>query len=583
MAVIGIDLGTTNSLAAYWKDGRAEVLSCDGTTMFPSVVSMEDDGSVIVGKLAKERQILHKECTVGSFKCFMGTGKKWLLGEKEYGPVELSALVLGKIKAEVQKELGEEIEEAVITVPAYFNDKQRSDTKQAAKLAGLNVKRLINEPSAAALAYQMVSGEKEHNLLVFDFGGGTLDLSLVECFDNVIEIIGVTGDNHLGGDDIDKAIEEEFCRENNICLQQLPLSEQQSIRKQAAKMKIDMSDGGEADMSVRIGGKDVNMHFTQERLFEVCSILFEKIKNLFLQILRDADYRISDIDDLIMVGGSSKLLIVQQFLTELLGKQPIVPEHTDEAVALGVGIYAGIRARKEDVKDIVMTDVCPFTLGVDVVNNANDHKPHMLPMIRRNATLPASYTNRLTTLSDYQQIMSIEVYQGEEYYVEDNLRLGKLDIVLPRRKAGEAVVNVTFRYDINGILQVEAENDEGEKRKLTFLNEGLDKQEKKEYLEELEKIRIQSEIEEKIQILEERAKALYVQGNHQEKEYIAYLLNWFLRCRESNRRFLLKRAVVEMESELQKLESRKIHEDTWFFDGKDRLDGIWDEQGNELE
>lgn len=583
MAIIGIDLGTTNSLAAYWKDGRAEVISCNGKTMVPSVVSIEEDGSVLVGELAKERLILHKECTIGSFKCFMGTGKKWTLGEKEYGPVELSAFVLGKIKAEVQRELGEEIEEAIITVPAYFNDKQRSDTKLAAKLAGLNVKRLINEPSAAALAYQMQSREKEHNLLVFDFGGGTLDLSLVECFDDVIEIIGVTGDNHLGGDDIDKAIEKIFCEENHICLPELTLTEQQSIRKQATKMKIAMSEGIDADMSVRISGKDVHMHFTQELLFEACSTLFGKIKNLFIRILRDADYRVSDIDDLIMVGGSSRLSIVQQFLKELLGKQPLVMEHTEEVVALGVGTYAGIRARKEDVKDIVMTDVCPFTLGVNVVNDAKDHKPHMLPMIRRNATLPASYTDSLTTLYDYQQVMSVEVYQGEEYYVEDNLRLGKLDIVLPRKKAGGPVVNVTFTYDINGILHVEVENEEKEKRELTFWNDRLDKQDRKEYLSELKKIRLQLEIEERAQVLEERAKALYVQGNSREKDYIASLLNWFQNCRESNRRYLAKRAMDEMESELQELEDKKIQEDTWFFNVKDRLDGMLNEQWDELE
>lgn len=583
MAIIGIDLGTTNSLAAYWKEGKAELITCNGNSMIPSVVSIEEDGTVFVGELARERQIMHKEHTVGSFKCFMGTEKKWKLGEKEYTPVDLSALVLGKIKAEVEMELGEPIEEAVITVPAYFNDKQRSDTKLAAKLAGLNVKRLINEPSAAALAYEMISQEKEHNLLVFDFGGGTLDLSLVECFDDVIEIIGIAGDNHLGGDDIDKEIEKLFCKENHIILQELSLEEQQRIRKQAQRAKIAMAIGQDTDMVVRIGGKEVSSHFTEKQLFTACSSLFEKIRKLFLQILRDADYRVSDIDDLIMVGGSSNLSIVQKFLAELLGKKPVVMEHADQVVALGAGVYAGIRARKEEVKDIVMTDVCPFTLGVDVVNDVMDPRAHMLPMIRRNATLPTSHTECLCTLYDNQEIVNIRVYQGEEYYVDDNLFLGELNIVVPKKRAGEAKVKVTYTYDINGILQVEVENQEGEKRDITFLNHKLDKQEREQYLKDMEKIRIQPQEEEKAQILEERARVLYAQGTEREKDYISYLLSWFQTSRQRGRRFLLKRSIKEMETELKKLEERKLEEATWFFDGKERLDEVLNEEQNDDE
>lgn len=583
MAIIGIDLGTTNSLAAYWKEGKAELITCNGNSMIPSVVSIEEDGTVFVGELARERRIMHKEHTVGSFKCFMGTEKKWKLGEKEYTPVDLSALVLGKIKAEVEMELGEPIEEAVITVPAYFNDKQRSDTKLAAKLAGLNVKRLINEPSAAALAYEMISQEKEHNLLVFDFGGGTLDLSLVECFDDVIEIIGVAGDNHLGGDDIDKEIEKLFCKENHIVLQELSLEEQQRIRKQAQRAKIAMAIGQDTDMVVRIGGKEVSSHFTEKQLFTACSSLFEKIRKLFLQILRDADYRVSDIDDLIMVGGSSNLSIVQKFLAELLGKKPVVMEHADQVVALGAGVYAGIRARKEEVKDIVMTDVCPFTLGVDVVNDVMDPRAHMLPMIRRNATLPTSHTECLCTLYDNQEIVNIRVYQGEEYYVDDNLFLGELNIVVPKKRAGEAKVKVTYTYDINGILQVEVENQEGEKRDITFLNHKLDKQEREQYLKDMEKIRIQPQEEEKAQILEERARVLYAQGTEREKDYISYLLSWFQTSRQRGRRFLLKRSIKEMETELKKLEERKLEEATWFFDGKERLDEVLNEEQNDDE
>ena len=324
MAVIGIDLGTTNSLGAYWKDGTVHLIPMEGERfLLPSVVGYVEGEGFLAGAAAKERLILYPEDTVASFKRFMGTEKEYHLGGKAYSPMELSAMVLEQIKRNAEFFLKEEIEEAVITVPAYFNDKQRSDTKKAAQIAGLKVDRLINEPSAAALAYRMEYGEEDRTLLVFDFGGGTLDLSYVECFDNVIEIIAVAGDNHLGGDDIDQAISEYFCRENGLKSEELTKEDQAKLRKLSEVSKCALAEREEVTMELETGGRVCRVLLNEERLFEICMPLFGKIKQLFVHILEDAGSKVSGIDELIMVGGSSKLGVVNAFSGSFWERSPL--------------------------------------------------------------------------------------------------------------------------------------------------------------------------------------------------------------------------------------------------------------------
>ena len=414
MAVIGIDLGTTNSLGAYWKDGMVHWIPMeDDRFLLPSVVGYVEGEGFLVGTAAKERMVPYSEDTAASFKRFMGTAKEYHLGGKTYTPMELSAMVLERIKRNAEFFLKEEIEEAVITVPAYFNDKQRSDTKKAAQIAGLKADRLINEPSAAALAYRREYGEEDRTLLVFDFGGGTLDLSYVECFDNVIEIIAVAGDNHLGGDDIDQAVSEYFCRENGLREDELPKEDRAKLKKLSESAKCALAEKEDVTMELETGGRICRALLNEERLFEICMPLFGKIRQLFVHILEDADSRVSGIDDLIMVGGSSKLGVVKRFLRELLGKEPIVLGETDRVVACGAGIYAGIRQRREEIRDMLLTDVCPFTLGIGVNNKANRDKNIMNPMIERNSTLPASHKDRFVTVGDYQKEIRIRIYQGK--------------------------------------------------------------------------------------------------------------------------------------------------------------------------
>ena len=290
MAIIGIDLGTTNSLAAYWKEGEVRLITDErGQVLFPSVVGYIEGQGLTAGQPAKERLLTHGGQTVSSFKRFMGTDKKYILGEREYTPMELSAMVLERIRKNAEYVLKEEVEEAIITVPAYFNDNQRSDTKKAAKIAGLHVERLINEPSAAALAYRMDYGEEDKTLLVFDFGGGTLDLSYVECFDNIIEIVAVAGDNYLGGDDIDQLTAEYFCQENGLQWEMLALPEQAALKKAAEEAKIKLETEPEVRMELYADGTNYRLPLNHDTLFEICMPLFAKIRKLFLHLLKDDD------------------------------------------------------------------------------------------------------------------------------------------------------------------------------------------------------------------------------------------------------------------------------------------------------
>lgn len=578
MAIIGIDLGTTNSLAAYWKDGKAELIPQGRMgEMLPSVVGFDEDGSIFVGDIAKERKITHSSDTFSSFKCFMGTEKIYDVMGKSYTPVDFSAMVLTQIKNNAEAYFGEAIEEAIISVPAYFNDQQRSDTKKAAKIAGLKVERLINEPSAAALAYRMKQPKKPQNLLVFDFGGGTLDLSLVECFDNIIEIVAIVGDNHLGGDNIDQAIAGYWCNENKLTYETLSDKAGSIIKKKAEQAKIMLSDeANEVNTKLILDGCEYEVSLDESKLYELCLPLFRKIKQLFLKILKDSDYHVSDIDDLIMVGGSSKVPVVKKFLQEMLGKEPIVMDRPDYSVAYGLGAYAGIRERKEDIKDMVMTDVCPFTLGIGSVQQKNSQMPYMCPMIERNSTLPISHREWFTTVSDFQREVRVSIYQGEEYELEKNVFLGSLTIEVPPKKAGEESIFVDFTYDVNGILQVDVTNSQGDTKQLVIANHEMSAEELQSRIARMSEIKVRPYMQEENILLLERAKSLYEQSVGEKREYIANMINWFSDCLFAGRKVTIAKAVEYMKNTLTYMEEESEHAEQIYFDGDLKLPNLDD-------
>lgn len=575
MAVIGIDLGTTNSLAACWREGHICLVPEEsGSVLLPSVVSRTEENTYLVGQEAKDLLHTRAEVTVGSFKRFMGTEKTYSLAGRILSPVELSALVLQRIKGNAEHFLKEEIEEAIITVPAYFNDRQRADTKKAAQIAGLPVERLINEPSAAALAYRSMkygaeasSDVVDINLIVFDFGGGTLDLSYVECFDNIIEIMAVTGDNQLGGDDIDRLLAEYYCQSNNIEPSTLSVNDYAALLKAAEQAKLALGQ----QESVEIAIQEKTAVVDEERLFQICMPLFARIKKLFLRLLKDADRRISDIDALVMVGGSSRLAVVQRFLTELLGKEPVVLGDTDQVVAMGAGVYAGIRQRREEIRDLLLTDVCPFSLGIETGEHGR-----MYSIIPRNTTLPAHRVEHFVTLHDYQKKIAVKVYQGEEYYVRDNLLLSQLEISVPAKRAGVEGIDVHFTYDINGILQVEAVNSRNEHQQVLLANQSLTQTQLARYQKTMEAMELPPVQQPDNQAILKEMMALYEECAGEQRDYIGALTEHFLVILESGRRANIRRAVRELREFLDQAAFSDQWQERLRFDGELKLPA-WDE------
>ncbi len=566
--MIGIDLGTTNSLVSYWDDVQMiYVTDENGNNLFPSAVYFEDE-QIYVGKTAKEKYLQNPANGVLSFKRDMGTDKTYEINGTMYTPVQLSAMVLKYLKELAEKQMEDVITEAVITVPAYFNDRQRSDTQKAAKIAGLKVERLINEPSAAALAYLYEKGEAELNLLVFDFGGGTLDLSYVECFDNVIEIIAVSGNNRLGGDDVDASIFAYISEKINMDFD-LELCEKAALKKEIEEKKELLSVQSE----VEICGVKIN----NDLLFDICAQLFVQIRKVILRVLEDAGVAISEVDDFILVGGSSKLRVVQKFLKDLTGKAPILIDDCDRVVARGAGVYAGIRERRIEVKDYVMTDVCPFTLGTDCMRNENDEMAYLLPVIPRNSTLPCMKTVSLETLSDFQRRMDIGIYQGEEYYAEKNTFLGHIVINVPPKKAGEVTVSVSYTYDINGILHVVVVDAYGRERSMLLKNQEMDEADLLKYQKEMERVSTVLHPWKNEAYLNARyqLEKYFENASGERKEYLARMLSWYIAEMESQRIRKMHLAYEQILDLLNHLNELETHKDEIFFDLKWNT---WDEE-----
>ncbi|MGN0408275.1 MAG: Hsp70 family protein [Bacteroides sp.] len=459
MAVIGIDLGTTNSLAAVWKNNKAELIKNRlGSELTPSVVSVHD-AEILVGQHAKERLVSNPELTAAGFKRYMGTNKKFELGGYTFSPEELSSLVIKKLVEDAKIALGEEIEEAVISVPAYFNNEQRNATKLAARLAGVHCERIINEPSAAALFCRIGNPDTEQTVLVFDMGGGTLDVSVVDCFENIVEIQAIAGDNHLGGKDFDELIAKKFCEENGLDYEGLSDKNRQALLRRAELCKIELSEAESSELHFRYEEKEYQYTFTNQQLVETCGELFLRMKQIIQRALKDSGNMPEDITDILPVGGSCEMPVVREYLSHLFKRRVEKLIDGNKIVAAGLGVYCGIKMRNDDIKDILMTDVCPFSLGTQVKNPENTQFPIMSVIIERNTVLPASATRLYTTQSDQPYF---QIYQGESYYVNENVKIGGfgfeegIEDITAALNGGKMEIALTFSYDINGILDVTA-------------------------------------------------------------------------------------------------------------------------------
>ncbi|MDP4183065.1 MAG: molecular chaperone HscC [Bacillota bacterium] len=459
MTIIGIDLGTTNSLVSYWtEDGAVIIPNSLGQNLTPSVVSIDDNGDVLVGQIAKERQITHPEMSASVFKRNMGSKKKYILGSKEFIPEELSAIVLKALKEDAEHYFGAPVSEAVISVPAYFSDAQRKATKRAGELAGLRVDRLITEPTAAAIAYGLHLRNTETKFLVFDLGGGTFDVSILELFDNIMEVRAVAGDNYLGGEDFTEILVNLFLKRHSLTASELENKTLSLLKKQAEVAKRAFSEKKVATISCPINEETLSLDITLEEYDAATKHLFQRLREPVERALSDASLKISDIEAILLVGGATKLPLIRSFVSKLFGKLAFANINPDEVVALGAGVQAALKGKEASIKEVILTDVCPYTLGTSVTVRKSQgfHEPgHFLPIIERNTTIPVSKVERLYTIYDNQKIINVDILQGESRLSKDNIFLGELNVPVPPKNAGEEAIDIRFTYDINGILEAE--------------------------------------------------------------------------------------------------------------------------------
>ena len=548
MAIIGIDLGTTNSLAAVWRNGKSELIpNAAGDVLTPSVVSVDEDGGVLVGRAARDRLISHPERTAARFKRFMGTSKTYTLGSRTFTPEDLSSLVLRALRQDAEACLGEPIEEAVVSVPAYFTEAQRAATKRAAALAGLKVERLVNEPSAAAVAGHIGREEEDKVCLVFDLGGGTLDVSLVERFSSVVSVTAVSGDNRLGGADFDLAVARGFCEDCGLDFGGLTPRQRELLVRQAEACKMALTSQEMVLMSVDDGTVSATLPLSNEWMIRKCGPLFRRMTAPIQRVFLDSGISFQDLDDLVLVGGSSHMPAVRRYIARFLHKDPARNSRPDTAVALGAGICAGMKARAGDLKELVLTDVCPFTLGVSRYNESEPERDLMSPIIERNSVLPSSKMGIYYTIRDGQDKVDVQVYQGEHRYCADNTLLGRLLVPVPPAPRGRQSIRIRFTYDINGLLEVEVVNEAGHAERLVLQNKDMSAEEAERRLKELSRLKLHPRDQEEYRAMVARGERLYAVTVGSLREQVGTLLDWYQKVLSSQEALKIAKATKRLD------------------------------------
>ena len=535
MATIGIDLGTSNSLVAYWtEDGPRLIPNAFGSYLTPSVVSVDDNGEIIIGQIAKERLITHPQVTVAAFKRFIGTEKQVQLNNYILSATELSALVLRSLKADAEVYLGEEITEAVISVPAYFNDVQRKATKYAAEIAGLKVERLISEPTAAALSYGLHEKKDNTQFLIFDLGGGTFDVSILDFFEGIMEVKSVAGDSFLGGEDFTELLANYFYEKSELIHEGLDNKAKSIIIKQAELCKRDLTAGTSGKMVYETPDKTYEVTINYTQFEKLAASLLMRLRNPIDRALSDASLTPKDLDAVILIGGATRMPLIKSVVGKMFGHFPYSNINPDEAVALGAAIQAALKKRDQALNEMILTDVCPYTLGIEISKRMGEsdryESGYFSPIIERNNPIPISRVERYYTIGDHQDEIHLKVYQGESIRVANNLFLGELNIAVPRKKQGEASIDVRFTYDINGILEVEVTSLLTGERETLVIEKNAEKllpEQLAARLAALKNIKIHPRDQSENRLLIAKAERLYEESIGVKREKIIYYLAQF--------------------------------------------------------
>ncbi len=532
--IVGIDLGTTNSLVAYYTEHGPEIIPNRlGKHLTPSIVSVDGD-QIYVGETARERMLLHPESAASVFKRSMGSDQKYHLENQTFTSEELSSFVLRSLKEDAEHFLGEPVTEAVISVPAYFNDARRKATKRAGELAGLKVERIISEPTAAAIAYGLYECQEDANFLVFDLGGGTFDVSILELSGNILEVRAVAGDNYLGGEDFTNVLEDMFYEKYpELSRDSMDSKTERYIHKQAEVCKLHFEEGRSSVMSCVIGEKTYEMEVELSEYEQRCEELLERIRIPVKKSLSDSRLRLSEIHKVVLVGGATRLPVVRRFVSKLFRTLPDVTVNPDEAIALGAAVQGAMKERRDSIREVILTDVCPFTLGTEVCverENGGYESGHYCPIIERNTVIPASRTETLYTIRDNQSVLCVNVLQGESRFAENNLLLGELNVEIPKAPKGSESIDVTYTYDVNSILEVQVKiNSTGKiiKQILKGQQVEMTDEEIAARMEELAYLKIPPREQEENKLLLLRGERLYEESLGDERKIIEHAIQKF--------------------------------------------------------
>ncbi|MBO1305237.1 molecular chaperone HscC [Enterococcus sp. 669A] len=558
MAIIGIDLGTSNSLAAYWDGQEVGLIkSRFGNHLTPSVVGIDDNGELLVGEIAKERLVSHPQKTAATFKRFMGTEKIYQLGEQHFTPIELSSLIIASLKEDAELYLQQPCEEVVISVPAYFNNIQREATMEAANLAGLKVLNLISEPTAAAMAYGFHK-EDDLSILVIDLGGGTFDVSLLEMFEGIMQVEAIAGDNHLGGEDFTQVIVRDCLAENQLENESLPAAVHSVLYQKAETLKKELANQGKTGFDFTYQDTSYHYQLDRQKYEELCEPLLARMRMPIGRVLNDKRMAVEDIDRVILIGGATKDSVVRSFLAKLLRKIPYTGINPDEAVGMGAGIQTALKKDQKMVSEMMLTDVCAHTLGVESVRQMGDEwiGGVFSPIIERNTTIPVSKIETFYTVRDQQPKIRFGVYQGESPRVEENLKIG--EIVIPLEPAPKDYpVDCRFTYDTNGLLEVLVTIQKTGKTHQLIIEESpgkLTKAEIKESLRKLEKLKIHPRDSAENRLLMARLDRLYAETTGEMRGYVQNMLLQFEAVMQKQDPQLVKKTAKELNQKLNELE-----------------------------